>query len=108
MNLNKYQQETLQTAIYAEAGTGSDGELFYLALGLSSEAGEIAGKVKKLYRDKTLDVGALAYEIGDCFWYLTRLCEAIGYDAEDVLDINSAKLLRRKASGTLQGNGDDR
>ena len=108
MNLTKYQKETIQTAIYPEAGTGSNNELYYLALGLTSEAGEVAGKVKKLFRDKTLDIGDLAYELGDCFWYLTRLCESIGYEAEDILDINSAKLQRRKAKGTLKGNGDDR
>lgn len=108
MNLTKYQKETIQTAIYPEAGTGSNNELYYLALGLTSEAGEVAGKVKKLFRDKTLDIGDLAYELGDCMYYLARLADAIGYEMEDILDINSAKLLRRKAKGTLKGNGDDR
>lgn len=107
-NIDSYTKATQQTAIYPQAGTGADIELQYLALGLTSEAGEVAGKIKKLIRDNKLDVGNLAYELGDCFYYLCRLCEAIGYSASDVLDINMTKLLKRKANGTLSGNGDNR
>ncbi len=106
--IDEYTKATAQTAIYPDAGTGRDLELYYLALGLTSESGEVAGKVKKLIRDGKLDAGNLAYELGDCFWYLCRLCEAIGYSASDILDINMTKLLKRKDSGTLQGSGDNR
>lgn len=108
MQLNEYTKATAQTAIYPEAGTGKDIELYYLALGLTSEAGEVSGKVKKLIRDNKLDVGNLAYELGDCFWYLARLCDAIGYEPEDILQINMSKLLKRKEAGTISGNGDVR
>ncbi len=108
MHLNDYLDATNQVAIYPEAGTGSDLELYYLSLGLTSEAGEVAGKIKKLIRDGKLDIGNLAYELGDCFWYLARLCDAIGYEPEDVLTININKLLKRKESNTLSGNGDNR
>lgn len=108
MELNDYQIKTMDTAIYKDAGTGSDSELNYLALGLTSEAGEVAGKVKKLYRDGKLDIGALIYEIGDVFWYLARLCDACGYEAEDVIEINYKKLLRRRDASTLTGSGDNR
>lgn len=108
MNANQYQEKTLETAIYPGAGTGSDEELFYLAMGLASEAGEVAGKVKKLLRDGKLDIGNLAYEIGDCLWYCARLADSIGYEMEDIMFINYNKLSRRKESGTLKGNGDER
>jgi NTP pyrophosphatase (non-canonical NTP hydrolase) len=108
MHLNDYLDATNQVAIYPEAGTGSDLELYYLSLGLTSEAGEVAGKIKKLIRDGKLDIGNLAYELGDCFWYLARLCDAIGYEPEDVLTININKLLKRKETNTLQGSGDHR
>lgn len=108
MHLNDYLDATNQTAIYPEAGTGSDLELYYLSLGLTSEAGEVAGKIKKLIRDGKLDIGNLAYELGDCFWYLARLCDAIGYEPEDILTININKLLKRKENNTLTGSGDVR
>lgn len=108
MQLNEYCEATNQTAIYPEAGTGSNLELYYLSLGLTSEAGEVAGKIKKLIRDGTFNQGEVAYELGDVFWYLARLCDAIGYEPEDILTINMSKLLKRKAADTLQGSGDNR
>ena len=51
MQANDYQKRTLDTAVYPGAGTGDNRELEYLALGLSSEAGEVAGNIKKLMRD---------------------------------------------------------
>jgi NTP pyrophosphatase (non-canonical NTP hydrolase) len=107
-SVDDYLEATHQTAIYPEAGTGRDLELYYLSLGLTSEAGEVAGKVKKLIRDGKLNQGDLAYELGDVFWYLVRLCDAIGYSPSDVMDININKLLKRKDSGTIQGSGDHR
>lgn len=108
MQLNKYTDLTDQVAIYPEAGTGKDIELYYLAMGLCSESGEVAGKIKKLLRDGKLNQGDLAYELGDCFWYLCRLCEAIGYSPEDVLEININKLLDRKERNVVGGSGDHR
>lgn len=108
MQINEYTKLTDQTAIYPGAGTGNDMELYYLALGLSSEAGEVAGKIKKLIRDASLNQGDLAYELGDVFWYLVRLCEAIGYSPENILEININKLLKRKENGTISGSGDSR
>jgi NTP pyrophosphatase (non-canonical NTP hydrolase) len=108
MHIQDYTLLTNQTAIYPEAGTGKDIELYYLALGLVSESGEVAGKIKKLIRDGKLNQGDLAYELGDVFWYLVRLCEAIGYSPENIMEININKLLKRKENGTIQGNGDHR
>ena len=62
----------------------------------------------KLIRDGKLDIGNLAYELGDCFWYLVRLCDAIGYSPEDITTININKLLKRKENGTISGSGDNR
>ena len=107
-DVNKYLAATDLTAIYPEAGTGSETELFYLSLGLTSEAGEVAGKIKKYIRDGKLDVGNIAYELGDVFWYLVRMCDAIGYSPEDVMDININKLIKRKQTNTLSGDGDHR
>ena len=108
MHIQDYTLLTNQTAIYPESGTGKDIELYYLALGLVSESGEVAGKIKKLIRDGKLNQGDLAYELGDVFWYLVRLCEAIGYSPENIMEININKLLKRKENGTIQGNGDHR
>ena len=108
MDANTFQKRTMDTAIYPGAGTGSSIELYYLALGLTSEAGEVAGKVKRIIRDGQMDTAGLVHEVGDCCYYIARLADALGFSFEDVLKINNAKLAKRKANGTLCGEGDKR
>lgn len=108
MQANEYQKQTGNTAIYPGADTGDNRELVYLALGLTSEAGEVASNIKKLIRDGQYKPGDLAYELGDVCWYVARLAWAIGYDFSDILKLNNAKLTKRKEAGTLKGSGDSR
>lgn len=108
MQANEYQKRTLDTAIYPQAGTGASIELYYLALGLTSEAGEVAGKVKKMIRDGQLDTAGMIHEVGDVLWYAARLCDALGFTLEDAMRINHAKLMKRKKENVISGSGDNR
>lgn len=107
MNINEYKEKIREFAIYPAAESGTLQELMYLGLGLG-EAGEIQGKIKKLFRDgDTVEKRiALRKEIGDTFWYLTRLCDVLNFDPEDVMQENYDKLKDRKIRGVIQGNGD--
>ena len=109
MNINEYKEKIREFAVYPAAQSGTLQELMYLGLGLG-EAGEIQGKIKKLFRDgDTVDKRiALRKEIGDTFWYLTRLCDVLNFDPEDVMQENYNKLMDRKIRGVIQGNGDER
>ena len=80
----------------------------YLIHGLTSEAGEVAGKRKKELRDGTYNQGAFLNEVGDCLWYITRICDEWGITLEDLMVMNKDKLQSRKDRGTLGGSGDDR
>jgi NTP pyrophosphatase (non-canonical NTP hydrolase) len=108
LDCNTYQRWTIETAIYPQAGTGSDLEIEYLTLGLVSEAGEVAGKVKKKIRDGKFDMVATMSEVSDCLWYIARLADALGMTMEELADLNYGKLTRRKEQGTLGGSGDGR
>src|SRR5688572_25850470 len=60
------------------------------SLGLCGEAGEIANKIKKIYRDNNGSWDDafeenIKKELGDAFWYLTALCEDFGFELEDVI-----------------------
>lgn len=103
MLLNDYQKFTRTTAIYPK-----EQALTYLGLGLASEAGEVAGKLKKMIRDGGVNVLALQDELGDVFWYLARLCDETNIDAESLLSRNKEKLESRLARGVLGGSGDNR
>ncbi len=108
MKANEYQEWTMSVAIYPGAGCGNDQEFNYLVNGLTSEAGEVSGKYAKYLRDGKLDIGGLIYELGDVCWMVARLADALGYDFEDILTINHAKLEDRKSRTMLQGSGDTR
>ena len=104
-----YENLAGQTAIFPE-----DKALEYLALGMTSEAGEVAGKVKKLIRDGEDKEGfemkklAIASEIGDVLWYCAMMAKEVGVPLNDIMKENLKKLHGRKERGTLQGSGDDR
>lgn len=116
LTLNEYQTKALETAVFSK-GTGGLNDLYYLLLGLGGEVGEVQNKVKKLIRDHDLeDLRSmtpqkrqdLAFELGDCFWYLVVILWSIGYPLEEAARMNLEKLAVRKAEGTLKGEGDKR
>lgn len=87
--------------------------LAHHALGLTSEAGEVAGKIKKVIRDKQgyLTAGEakeIAKEMGDVLWYLAALCTALNVNMSEVAAANLEKLFSRKQRGVLGGSGDNR
>lgn len=105
MDLDYYQRAAMATAIYPR---NRETALTYTALGLASEAGEYAGKVKKLLRDAKWDVVAAKAELADCLWYIAACADAIGVSLTDVAEGNLAKLADRKARDVLAGSGDYR
>ncbi len=87
--------------------------IVYPTLGLVNEAGEVAGKIKKIFRDKggaitDADREALKGELGDVLWYLTQICTNLGLTLEEVAEANLDKLFSRLERGKIQGDGDHR
>ena len=113
INFYNYQKQAGDTAIYPERG--EMGGMMYLALGLASEAGEVAGKLKKLYRDGPYDqkksdefIDDLGKEIADVLWYLAMIAEDSGLDLGKLAKGNLDKLASRKKRGVIGGSGDNR
>ena len=90
----RYQQESRKT--WSEIPT--DHPIVYPTLGLTNEAGEVAGKIKKIFRDKG----------GQITPDLTQICTELDLTLEEVAEANLTKLFSRQARGTLYGNGDIR
>jgi NTP pyrophosphatase (non-canonical NTP hydrolase) len=87
--------------------------VYYLTMGLASEAGEVVGKIKKALRDcdGCIDEArsvAVADELGDVLWYVARLADELGWDLNQVARNNIKKLTDRKQRGVIQGDGDKR
>lgn len=108
MTFDKYQQLASITAIYDRCF-----EREYLMDGITSEVGELAGKIKKVLRDNhgnfTSDkLAEICGELGDIQWYLAMLARHFGYPLSVVAERNIAKLADRAERNVIQGSGDER
>lgn len=104
-----YQQESRRTWSVIR----TDHSIVYPTLGLTNEAGEVAGKIKKIFRDHNGEITpedreALKQELGDVLWYLTQICTELGLTLEEVAEANLTKLFSRLARGKIRGDGDIR
>jgi NTP pyrophosphatase (non-canonical NTP hydrolase) len=106
MNINEYQKQASETAIYQD-------KVIYPTLGLAGEAGEIANKVKKILRDSSGEIQEevrqnLISELGDILWYVAALATDLRAELSEVANKNIEKLNSRKNRGVIGGNGDNR
>ena len=109
MDFNDYQKKSRKTAKYPAIGD----PIIYPALGLVNEAGEVAGKIKKIFRDKggeinTESKSALKAELGDVLWYLAQLATELDLTLDEIAEYNITKLYSRLERGKIHGDGDER
>ncbi|MEK7122574.1 MAG: nucleoside triphosphate pyrophosphohydrolase family protein [Patescibacteria group bacterium] len=109
MTFEEFQKKSRRFAIYPDPGHN----IAYPTLGLANEAGEVAGKVKKVFRDGSgwptvEEKEAIADEIGDVLWYCAQLATELGISLSDIANGNIEKLTSRLERGKLGGSGDKR
>ncbi len=110
MQFEEYQEKAASTDLKTSI---AGNRIVYYVLGLVDEAGEVAGKIKKLYRDKEGKLDdeykkLIAKELGDVLWYLSALSRKLGFSLSQIAEMNLNKLNSRKERGMLKGNGDNR
>lgn len=109
MDFNDYQKQSRKTAAYPAIGH----PVIYPTLGLANEAGEVAGKVKKIFRDKDGVFGhaereALKAELGDVLWYVAQVATELDLSLDEIAAYNLSKLFSRLERGKIKGDGDNR
>jgi NTP pyrophosphatase (non-canonical NTP hydrolase) len=111
LTFDLYQTLAMETAVYP----GKRGllGLLYCGLGTAEEAGEVAGKIKKVLRDNNGVVDGvqrerIKKEMGDVLWYLAGVAKELGINLGSVARENILKLQGRRERGTIHGDGDDR
>lgn len=109
MDFNDYQTKSRRTAAYPAIGH----PVIYPTLGLVNEAGEVAGKIKKVFRDKEGALSeetrqALAAELGDVLWYIAQVATELNLSLDEIAEHNIAKLYDRLERGKIKGDGDNR
>jgi NTP pyrophosphatase (non-canonical NTP hydrolase) len=106
MELNEYQDRAESFAITGDPTTNrSEMEAVF---GLLEEAGELAGKYKRYYRDKIMNPDDVRKELGDILWYLARVARCSGFYLEEIASYNLEKLEDRKNRNVISGKGDNR
>lgn len=108
-DFDHYQRESRKTWNLVH----TDHPIVYPTLGLANEAGEVAGKVKKLFRDKGGHIGeadreALKQELGDVLWYLAQIATELGLSLQEIAEANLHKLFSRLERDQIGGEGDNR
>lgn len=101
MNLDEYQTKAKSTAIYSQ-----DYKMLYPALGIVGECGEVAEKIKKLFRDDGGDMTSerkesIKKELGDSCWYLANICCDTNLNLEMMYKMRGANILLQIRSLTL-------
>jgi len=109
MNFSDYQQKSRATAKYPVIGHS----VIYPTLGLVNEAGEVAGKIKKVFRDKDGEINeetreALKAELGDVLWYIAQVASELNLSLDEIAEYNISKLMDRHERGKIKGDGDNR
>ena len=76
-------------------------------LGLTEEAGEVAGKVRKYLQGRHLDRKELAKELGDVFFFWSRVAKRFNLTPEEIVFMNQDKLEASLSKGVIIGEGDN-
>lgn len=111
-SINEYQRQALET--FAGNTWDKNQQIMYATLGVANEAGEVAGKIKKIIRDHDGNFSddklrlEIIKELGDVLWYTSVLAWLLGYSLYGVALQNIMKLADRKLRNVIKGNGDDR
>lgn len=97
MTPNEYQKLAMRTCSIPYDDLGA--MLTHAVLGMTSEAGEVAGIFQKTYQGHTADADHIKKELGDVLWMIAEACTALGFDLEDVMQTNIDKLKARYPEG---------
>lgn len=97
MTGNEYQSLAMRTS---NKSLSPEQHLINGALGLSGEAGEVSDLVKKIFmQGHPLDREHIAKECSDVLWYVAETATAIGYDLDNIMQMNIDKLRARYPDG---------
>ena len=92
--------ERLEFHIEANRGIKDIGGLLNGCLGLAGEAGELLDMFKKwIFHNKMLDRDHAKKELGDVMWYVAMICHSMGWELDEILQMNVDKLKARYPEG---------
>jgi len=111
MTFDEYVEASQKREVRA-SGTAYPLEPWYYALGLCGDVGELADKLKRVYRDSNGDLArvsrqdhdVLAHELGDVLWYINAIAAKLGRRLEDVARMDVEKRDERERRSLSKGS----
>lgn len=94
--LEKYQKFCQTTA--GDMGS-REKEILTWGLGISGEAGDVAGCIKKTYSHHNDQKAGIKENLGDTLWYIAMICNFFGWSLEEIIEENISKLQKRYPKG---------
>lgn len=79
-------------------------EIMTWGLGISGEAGDVASCIKKTFAHENDQTEGIRENIGDTFWYMAAIANFFGWDIEEIIGENMAKLKKRYSQGFTTKN----
>ena len=93
ITINGYQREALRTI---NPDLSPSQQLENGLIGLVAEGGEALDVLKKhLFQGHEMDSRHIASELGDVYWYLAVSAWALGYELDEIANMNLQKLRAR-------------
>ena len=99
MTGNEYQKLAMRTTKDEWRGQMKWDQKMHAVTGLTSEAGEVAGIIQKMYQGHTFKQDHLIKELGDVMWFVAECCDAWGISMDEVMETNINKLIARYPDG---------
>jgi len=96
MDLKEYQQLCKKTA---KKYRNKEKEIMTWGLGITGEAGDVAGCIKKTYGHGDDQKKGTRENLGDTLWYIAMICNFYDWDLEEVMSENVKKLQKRHPKG---------
>lgn len=95
-NADEYQHQAMRTCSIKD---NNQDKLMHGVLGLTSEAGEVAGIFQKSYQGHEPDEEHLIKECGDVLWMVAEILDAIHIPMSRAMGMNIEKLKERYPDG---------
>ncbi len=96
ITLGEYQKLCKKTAKKFEP---KEKEILAWGLGISGEAGDVGGCIKKTFCHDNDQRDGIKENLGDTLWYTAMICNFFDWNLEDVLNENIEKLKKRYPNG---------
>lgn len=96
MTINEYQKEAARTI---RKDLADHLRMDHALHGMVSEIGELHAIYQKAYQGHRIEPMHLKKELGDLLWFVAEYCTALGWDLEEIMQMNIDKLRARYPDG---------